>query len=166
MRRACCTGGAARAAGAAVGLAGAGLVVAGAWARREVRRGLERERIVGTPDTTPPSAPVRSAGAARALAEVIRKNTLAAAGGRTYAEVDPYVAADGGTTVERARALVDERTGAPVESVEHALWVQSTALQTALLQAYLAFRLAEVTAGVGAALAAAGAGIAAAARRP
>jgi len=44
---------------------------------------------------------------------------------------------------------------------EHAR-LQATTLQTALTQAYLAFRLAELTAGVGASLVAAGVGLAAA----
>ena len=47
----------------------------------------------------------------------------------------------------------------------HALWVQATTLQTALMQAYLAQRLAELTAGLGATFVAVGAGLTAASRR-
>jgi hypothetical protein len=151
-------------AGALVTLAGIGLVGVGIWARREVGRALAEERIVGTGDMTPPNAPVTSAAAARALSEVIRSRTVAAAGGRTYAETDEYLAAGGGTTPDAALALTTE-AGQPVHNPSYELWVTSTTLQTALMQAYLAFRLADLTAGVGATLALAGAGIAASGRR-
>jgi hypothetical protein len=98
------------------------------------------------------------------MAEVIRDRTLAAAGGRTYAETEAFVGLDGNPTSDPALALKDERTGQPVENPDHAVWIQSTTLQTALMQAYLAFRIAALTAAVGAVLLAAGAGVAAAAR--
>jgi hypothetical protein len=151
-------------AGACVTLAGLGLIGVGLWARREVGRALAEERIVGTGDMSPPNAPVTSAAAARSLAEVIRRRTIAAAGGRTYAETDAYLAAGGGTTSDAALALTSE-SGQPVHNPSYELWVTSTTLQTALMQAYLAFRLADLTAGVGGALAVAGAGIAASGRR-
>jgi hypothetical protein len=56
-------------------------------------------------------------------------------------------------------------TGAAVPDPAHALWVQATTLQTALMQAYLAQRLAELTAGLGATFIAVGAGLTVAARR-
>jgi hypothetical protein len=59
---------------------------------------------------------------------------------------------------------VDERTTLPVENPAVKLWLQSTTLQTALMQAYLAFRLAELTAGLGAAFLAVGAALAATGR--
>lgn len=145
-----------------VTLAGVGFVATGLWARREVQMNLARERIVDTPG----SAPVTNGTAARSLAETIRSNTLAAAGGRTYAEIDLYLDAERKPTSDRERALEDERSGEPVENPEHALWLQSTTLQTALIQAYMGSRLAELTIGLGAAFVAAGAGLAAAARLP
>lgn len=151
--------------GIAVGIAGVGLAGMGLWARREVRATLERERIVSTPDATPASAPVVTGSAARSMAEVIRGRTLAAAGGRTYAETDPYVGTDGNGTSDAEHALVDERTGRPVEHPDHALWVQSTTLQTALMQAYIGSRLADLMIALGAAFAAVGAGLVAAAGR-
>jgi hypothetical protein len=45
-----------------------------------------------------------------------------------------------------------------------ARWLQSTTLQTALMQAYISSRLAELTIGLGAALVTAGAGVTALAR--
>lgn len=141
--------------------AGIGLIGVGLWARRDVRRSLERERIASIRDSTP----VVDAAAARSLAEVIRENTLAAAGGQTYGETPAYVDAEGRRTADRAVAAPDPLTGHPVESPEHALWIQSTALQTALMQAYLAQRLAELTVGLGAIFVGIGGGLAAAARR-
>ncbi|HET8652267.1 MAG TPA: hypothetical protein VFM13_06815 [Gaiellaceae bacterium] len=156
--------GMARASGVLLALAGVGFVGAGMWARNEVRQALARERIVSTSDAEPPEAPVTTAAAARSMAEVIRGRTLSAAGDRTYAETATYIDAEGNPTSDSESALKDERTGQPVENPDHALWVQSTTLQTALMQAYLSARLAELTIAMGAALVAAGAGIVAAAR--
>ena len=152
-------------AGAAVGLIGCAFVGVGLWARRDVAHALEQERIVAA-GSARPDEPVTTAGAARAMAELIRRNTVAATGGRTYAEIAPYVDEEGVPTSEADRAAKDDRSGAALENPEHALWVQSTTLQTALMQAYMAFRLAELTIGVGAAFVAAGAGLAALGRRP
>ena len=144
--------------GIVVGTAGLAFLAVGVWARRTVEAALARENIVSTPDANPPSAPVRSAEAARSLAEVIRSRALAAAGGRTYAETEAYVDADGAPTSDADAARLDERTGAPVENPDHALWLQATALETALMQAYLAFRLADLTIALGGTLVVAGAG--------
>lgn len=144
-------------------LAGAGLVSVGLWARREVRTTLARERIMSSSDRGAESVPVTGGTAARSLAEVIRRSTLESTGGRTYPETEPYLDSDGKPTPDRSRAVVDERTGEPVENPEHALWLQATTLQTALMQAYMGSRIAELTIGLGAALVAAGTGITAAA---
>jgi hypothetical protein len=96
---------------------------------------------------------------------VIRANTLEAAGGRTYAETDPFIDATGNPTADEALALKDERTGRPVQNPDVALWLQSTTLQTALVQAYASSRLADLMVGIGGVFVAAGIGIAAAASR-
>jgi uncharacterized protein (DUF2236 family) len=149
---------------AGVGLVflGSGFVGAGVWAHREVRRGLARERI-----TAPGSngKVVSGASAARSLAEVIRHATLESTGGRTYAETEEYVGADGSTTTDAEHALRDATTGQPVRNPDVDLWVRATALQTALMQAYLAFRLADLMMGVGASFVVAGSALAAAERR-
>lgn len=80
-------------------------------------------------------------------------------GRRVYAKVDPYVDDSGTPTAEAERAAKDERTGGRLENPEHALWIQSTALQAAPIQAYVGFRLAELTVALGAAFVAAGAGL-------
>ena len=148
--------------GAALGLIGAVFVGVGLWGRRETSRALARERVE---DPAGNGQRVTSAAAARSAAELIRRNTLAATGERTYAEIDPYLDADGRPTSDAADAAKDERTGAPVENPDHDLWIQSTTLQSALLQAYMAFRMSDLTIALGAALAVAGLGLAAAGRR-
>lgn len=117
-----------RTAGVSTVAAGLGLVGLGLWARRDVRGGLER--IVSTPGSNPPSAPVVDGAAARSLAEVI----------------DPV-------------------TGEPVQNPAQALWLQSSTLQTALMQAYLAQRMAELSVGLGTVLVGVGTGLAAVTRR-
>ncbi len=148
-----------RAAGLSTIAAGLGLLGLGLWARRDVRRGLVRERIV-----TPGGEAVVDAGAARLLAETIREATLSSTGGRTYGETPSYVDQEGRPTADRGLAATDSLTGAPVANPQAALWITSTTLQTALMQAYLAQRLAELTTGLGAVLVGVGAGIAAARR--
>jgi hypothetical protein len=143
-------------------MAGVVLVSVGLWARREVRTTLARERIVSPADEKQAGSPVTGGAAARSLAETIRRSTLEAADGRTYSETELYLDSAGTPTSDRDRALRDDRTGEPVENPRHALWVQSTTLQTALFQAYMASRIAELTIGLGAALVAAGAGVTAA----
>ena len=95
------------------------------------------------------------------MSELIRRNTIEATGGRTYSEIDPYLDEHGAPTSDVERAASDERTGGRLENPEHALWLQSTTLQTALMQAYMGFRLAELTVAVGVAFCAVGAGLAA-----
>ncbi len=148
------------AAGTGVVLVGLGLVGLGAWARREVRAGLVRERI-----TAPGGVSVTDAGSARALAETIREQTLESAGGKTYAEVGEYLAEDGSSTSDPTKALTDETTGTPVKNPDIELWIRATTLQSALMQAYLAFRISDLMLAVGGALALSGAGIVAGARR-
>jgi hypothetical protein len=79
--------------------------------------------------------------------------------------VAPTDAAGGRPAADRALAATDTLAGASVEDGHTALWVESTELQTMLIQAYLARRLAELTTGLGAVLVGVGAGLAAVPRR-
>ncbi|MCZ7589666.1 MAG: hypothetical protein M5U27_12605 [Gaiella sp.] len=145
--------------------AGAGLLGLGLWARRDVHSGLAQERITLPESADSPKAPVRDAASARTLAETIREATLRSADGRTYGETPSYVDAEGRPTWDSAAAARDPLTGAPVDNPQASLWLTATTLQTALMQAYLAQRLAELTAGLGALLVGVGAGLTAASRR-
>jgi hypothetical protein len=142
--------------GIVVGLVGLGLAGLGLAARREVGQALARERIFLGPGTKP----VTSAAAARSLAETIRSSTLGSTGGLAYSEVQPYLDASGSPTADEESAARDGN-GRPVENPDVRLWLQAMTLQTALMQAFLAFRLAELTAGLGGVLVAVGAGLAA-----
>lgn len=55
--------------------------------------------------------------------------------------------------------------GGPIENPEHAVWIQSKTLQTALMQAYMAFRLSELTVALGVSFVAVGIGLAAMSHR-
>ena len=103
----------ARRAGVAVRLVGAGFVGGGVWGRREAARALARERIVHPGEG---SRAVTSAGGARSLAEFIRRATVDVTGGRTFAEVEPYVDAVGAPTTNRSQAAMDALTGGPAEN--------------------------------------------------
>jgi hypothetical protein len=110
-------------------------------------------------------AVVSTPAGARSLAESIRGSVLESIGGRTYAEVDAYLDSDGHPTADPALAATDPATGRALENPDYALWLEATTLQTALMQAYMAFRLAELTIAFGASLALAGAAISSLGRR-
>ena len=73
---------------------GAGAIYTGIDGRR-VGNDLAREKIVGTPDSTIPGQLVDSGAEAQAFANVIRKHTLEATGGKTYAEMPRFLDANG-----------------------------------------------------------------------
>ncbi|MDH4104000.1 MAG: hypothetical protein OEV29_11535 [Thermoleophilia bacterium] len=152
------------AAGSAVGFAGLVFIGTGLWGRREVRRALARERIVH-PALPEGHAKVASARRARSLADFIRQSTIDATAGRTYAEIEPYLDAGGTPTADSTNAARDERTGQPLANPHASLWIESTTLQTALMQAYMAFRISESTVALGVVFVATGAGLVAAGRR-
>jgi hypothetical protein len=149
--------------GGAVGATGASLIVVGLRARREVRAALARERITPIGPETKDGF-VSSAREARALAEFIRQSTLRSTADRTYAETDAYLDADGNPTGD-ATLAAKESNGRPVANPDHSLWIESTTLQVALLQSYLAFRLADLMLALGGSFAAAGASMYALGRR-
>jgi hypothetical protein len=107
-------------------LAGAGLFMVneGRAAYSEVRDTLAAERIVTAEDAEIPLAPVTGPAEAKAQAEVIRKHVLATTGGKTYAEL--------------------ERT-----DPNRAVYLNSVTLRTALMQSYMAFKIADLVQGVG-----------------
>ena len=117
---------------------GAGAIYTGIDGRDRVQSDLAREKIVGTPDSTIPGQLVDTGSEAQAFAAVMRKHTLEATGGKTYAEMPRYLTESGQPTDEESAAAKDPKTGAPVANGARDLWVTSTALQTALQTAYFA----------------------------
>jgi hypothetical protein len=117
---------------------GIGATVIGYNGHNRVGTELAREQIVGTPDSTIPGQLVNSGSEAQAFAKVMRKHTLEATGGKTYAQMPQFVTASGKGTGDKAAAAKDPKTGAPVSNPARNIWVTETALTTALNTAYFA----------------------------
>jgi hypothetical protein len=131
---------------------GIGAVVIGANGHNRVGTELAREQIVGTPDSTIPNQLVNTGGEAQAFAKVMRKHTLEATGGKTYAQMPQYLTASGKGTGDKAAAAKDPKTGAPVSNPARTIWVTETALTTALNTAYFAESMATFVIAMGFAL--------------
>jgi hypothetical protein len=139
---------------------GAGAIYTGIDGRDMVRSNLAQEQIVGTPDSSIPGQKVDTGSEAKAFADVMRKHTLEATGGQTYAQMGRYLDAAGKPTNDEKAAAVDPKTHKPVENGLRNLWVQETALTTALNTAYFAENVATFAIVMGVALMLAGAGFA------
>jgi hypothetical protein len=131
---------------------GIGAVVIGAVGRDTVRSDLAREQIVGTPDSAIPGQKVDTGGEAREFAAVMRKHTLEATGGQTYAQMGRFLDESGKPTNDEKAAATDQKSGKPVENPLRNMWVTETALTTALNTAYFAESVATFVIVVGGAL--------------
>ena len=136
---------------------GVGSIVTGIDGRDRVRDDLKREQIVGTPDSTIPNQLVDSGSKAQAFAKVMRKHTLEATGGQTYSQLPRYATTDGKGTNDEKLAATDAK-GKPVDNPLRGLWVQETALTTALNTAYFAESVATFAIVMGVGLLLAGVG--------
>jgi hypothetical protein len=137
---------------------GVGAMVAGVAGREKVQNDLAREQIVGTPDSTIPGQKVDTGGEAKAFAAVMRKHTLEATGGQTYAQMGRFLDESGKPTSDEAAAAKDPKSGEPVENPARNIWISSTAFQTALNTAYFAESVATFVIAMGGALLLAGIG--------
>ena len=117
---------------------GVGSIYTGFDGRDRVQSDLAREQIVGTDDSTIPGQKVDTGSEAQAFAAVIRKHTLEATGGQTYAQMGRFLDENGNPTSDEAAAAKDPETGKPVENGLRNMWINSTALSTALNTAYFA----------------------------
>src|SRR6476659_7680908 len=131
---------------------GIGAAVVGINGRDRVQSDLAREQIVGTPDSTIPGQKVDTGSEAQAFAKVIRKHTLAATGGLTYAQMGQFLDKYGKPTSDAKAAAVDPKTQKPVSNPARQIWVTETALTTALNTAYFAESVALFAIIVGVAL--------------
>ena len=131
---------------------GIGAVVIGIDGRDQVRSDLAREQIVGTPDSSIPGQKVDTGSEAQAFAKVMRKHTLEATGGKTYAQMPRYLDASGKGTNDEKAAAIDPKTQKPVSNPARQIWVTETALTTALNTAYFAENVAMFAIVVGVAL--------------
>ena len=117
---------------------GVGSIYTGVDGRDRVQSDLAREQIVGTPDSTIPNQLVDTGSEAQAFAAVIRKHTLEATGGKTYAQMPRFLDESGKGTDDAKAAAVDSKSGEPVANPARNIWVTSTALSTSLNTAYFA----------------------------
>ena len=131
---------------------GIGCAVVGLNGRDRVHDDLARENIVGTPDSTIPNQKVDTGSEAQAFADVMRKHTLEATDGKTYAELPRFVDEQGQPTAEESDAAADPESGQPMENPVRQLWVTETALSTALNTAYFAESVATFAMVIGIAL--------------
>jgi hypothetical protein len=90
----------------------------------------------------------------------MRKHTLEATEGKTYAQMERFIGKDGKPTSDEKLAAIDEQTGKPVENGLRNMWVNETALTTALNTAYFAESVATFAIVMGIALLLAGIGFA------
>jgi len=117
---------------------GIGATYVGIDGRDRVHSDLAREQIVGTPDSTIPDQLVDTGSEAQAFAATMRKHTLAATGGKTYAQMPRFLDQSGQPTNDEQAAAKDPKSGEAVANPARNIWVTSTALQTALNTAYFA----------------------------
>jgi hypothetical protein len=109
-----------------LGLMGAGgyMIREARLAHNDVRDALSAEKIVTAEDADIPLAPVTGPAEAKAQADAIQRHILNITGGKTYAEMD--------------------RT-----DPNRATYLQAVTLRTALMESYLAFKVADLVQGVG-----------------
>jgi hypothetical protein len=160
---------------------GIGAVIAGSSGRSTVRDNLSKEQIVGTPDMTPSAiaAEAKAAGLknvdlptcsvagkaidsgsrARCFAGYMRVHALEATGGKVYAQMARYLDKSGQPTDDAKAAAVDPKTNNPVENGARNLWVNETALSTALNTSYFAESVALFSVVMGVALLLTGIGL-------
>src|SRR4051794_25216316 len=138
-------------------------IAMGVSGRSTVSDSLRSEQIVGTPDMTPAAikAEAKAAGLknvslptcnvagkeitsgsdARCFASYMRIHGLEATGGLTYSQMPRYATADGkGTNV--AEQATKAPNGQPLDNAARTVWINETALSTALNVSYMASQLA------------------------
>jgi len=157
--------------------------VLGANGRSTVKTNLAEQKIKGTPDMTP--AAIKSEAAksglnvstlpiptcsvaneaidtgskARCFAQYMTIHALEATGGLYYAQMPRYATANGKGTNEEAAALKTP-AGTPVDNPARTVWVDETALATALNASYMADQTSVFGVVVGIALLLSGVGFA------
>ncbi len=162
---------------------GVAAIAIGVNGRSTVRDNLVEQKIVGTPDMTPAAIKAEAAKAgldtskitipsctaanktvnngstARCFAQYMKIHALEATGGQLYSQMPRYATANGNGTNEEAQALKDAK-GKPVANSAREVWVQETALSTALNTSYMAEQISVFGIVVGVALLLSGFGFA------
>jgi hypothetical protein len=153
---------------------GIGSTIVGINGRDTVQSNLADEQIVGTPDMTPSAiaAEAKAAGLknvslptqsvagqkidtgaeARIFAQYMRIHGLEATGGQVYSQMGRYLTKAGKPTNDAKAAAFDPKTGKPVENGARNIWINETALSTALNTSYFAENVATFAIVMGVAL--------------
>jgi hypothetical protein len=140
---------------------GVAAIVLGASGQSTVHNSLAEQRITGTPDMTPTAIKaeaakagldtatltiptcsaanqkVESGSTARCFAQYMKIHALEATGGKLYSQMPRYATANGEGTNEEAKALKGAN-GRPEENPARNVWIEETALSTALNTSYMA----------------------------
>lgn len=111
--------------GLVLGASGIYMIGEARSAHDEVRDALAAEKIITAEDAEIPLVPVDTAAEAKAQADIIQTHALKITEGKTYSELDRS----------------DPRRNT---------YLQAVTLRTALMESYLAFKVAELVQGVGA----------------
>jgi hypothetical protein len=161
---------------------GIAAIVLGASGQSTVHSSLAEQKITGTPDMTPTAIKAEAAKAgldtaslaiptcsvanqkvdngstARCFAQYMKIHALEATGGKLYSEMPRYASANGEGTNEPAKALT--ANGKPEENPARNVWIEETALSTALNTSYMASQVGLFGIVVGIALLLSGVGFA------
>jgi hypothetical protein len=140
-------------------LVGIAMVVLGFVGRGDVRDRLRQEQVVATPDSPIPNQLVDTGSEAHQFADTIRKHTLEATGGKSYAEMPRAVFKDSGKPVPDDQADQLLASGKAIDNPEREIWIPSIALSTALNTSYFAESVATFSIVVGVALVLIGIGL-------
>ena len=141
---------------------GIGAIATGLDGKSTVADNLKQENIVGSPDMKPDAikAEAQQAGltgvelptctvagqkvddgdSARCFAQYMRIHALEATGGKAYADLPRYATKDGAGTNDEKAALLNEK-GRPTDNPIRQVWINETALATALNTSYMAERI-------------------------
>jgi hypothetical protein len=140
---------------------GVAAIAIGLNGRSTVKDNLAEQKIVGTPDMTPSgirgeaakaglnasqvtlptcnvaNKAVTNGSTARCFAEYMKVHALEATGGEVYSQMPRFLSTSGTPTSNEAQAQKSP-SGKPVENPARNVWVQETALSTALNTSYMA----------------------------
>jgi hypothetical protein len=131
---------------------GAGIYTAyrGFDAKDTVKQELVAQNITTPEDASMPNVQVTDAATAESMARIINHHALDASGGKTYAELGRYLAADGKSDTNDAAAALKGADGKPVANPVRNTAFQASALETSLWSSVLAFNVADLVVGLGA----------------
>jgi hypothetical protein len=139
---------------------GVSAVALGFQGQGTVHNSLLAQKITGTPDMTPAGITAEAKAAhldvatltiptcsvanktvsngttARCFAEYMNIHALEATGGQLYSQMPQYASADGKGTSNPKAALT--KNGVPLDNPARDVWIQETALSTALNTSYMA----------------------------